>query len=117
MVSVLILTFNEQENLPACLDSVKWSDDVIVFDSFSADRTAEIAKAAGARVFQRAFDNERDHRLASLKLPFKHPWVYNPDADEVTPPDLRDELLRVADSASPAVAYRVRFKTMFCGRW
>jgi glycosyltransferase involved in cell wall biosynthesis len=118
MISVLILTLNEEANLPACLESVKWSDDIIVFDSFSTDRTVEIAQAAGARVVQRACDNERDHRRASLQLEFKYPWVYNPDADEVTPPALRDEMLRVvADPARREVAYRVRFKTMFCGRW
>ena len=118
MISVLILTSNEEANLPACLESVKWSDDIIVFDSFSTDRTVEIAQAAGARVVQRACDNERDHRRASLQLEFKYPWVYNPDADELTPPALRDEMLRVvADPARREVAYRVRFKTMFCGRW
>src|SRR5260370_11345705 len=118
MISVLILTSNEEANLPACLESVKWSDDLIVFDSFSTDRTVEIAHAAGGRVVQRACDSERDHPRASLLLEFKYPWVYNPDADEVTPPALRDEMLRVvADPARREVAYRVRFKAMFCGRW
>ena len=118
MVSVLILTRNEEANLPACLDAVKWSDDIVVFDSFSTDRTVEIAKAAGARVIQRSFDNERDQRAASLQAGFKHAWVYNPDADELTPPELRDEILRaVADPSRPEVAYRARFKTMFLGRW
>ena len=118
MISVLILTLNEEVNLPACLESVKWSDDIVVFDSFSKDRTVEIARAAGARVIQRTFDNERVQREASLKVPFKHPWVYNPDADEVTPPELRDEMLRiVADAGRSEVAYRVRFKNMFMGRW
>jgi uncharacterized SAM-binding protein YcdF (DUF218 family)/glycosyltransferase involved in cell wall biosynthesis len=117
-VSVLILTRNEEVSLPACLRSVEWSDDIVVFDSFSDDRTVEIAKAAGARVYQRVFDNERDHRIASLQLPFAHPWVYNPDADEITPPELRDEILRViADCDRPETAYRVRFKTIFCGTW
>jgi glycosyltransferase involved in cell wall biosynthesis len=118
MISVLILTLNEEENLPRCLESVRWCDDVVVFDSLSTDRTVEIARAAGARVIQREFDNERNHRTASLKMAFKYPWVYNPDADEITPSDLRDEMLRtVADASRTEVAYRVRFKTMFMGRW
>jgi glycosyltransferase involved in cell wall biosynthesis len=117
-VSILILTLNEEQNLPNCLQSVQWSDDIVVFDSFSTDRTVEIAKSAGARVFQRRFDNEKHHREASLKLPFKHPWVYNPDADEITPPDLHDEIIKVvSDPNRKEVAYRVRFKTMFMGRW
>ena len=104
--------------LPRCLEAVRWSDDVVVFDSFSTDRTVEMARAAGARVIQRHFDNERDHRAASLQVPFKYPWVYNPDADEIVTSALRAEMLRVvADASRREVAYRVRFKTMFCGRW
>ena len=118
MVSVLILTFNEEENLPACLESVRWSDDIVVFDSYSTDKTVEIARAAGARVIQRRFDNEKDHRTASFQVNFKHPWVYNPDADEITTTDLQSEILSVTrDSSRPEVAYRARFKTMFLGQW
>jgi glycosyltransferase involved in cell wall biosynthesis len=118
VISVLILTMNEEDNLRRCLESVQWSDDILVFDSFSTDRTVEVARLAGARVIQRAFDNERDHRTASLQVPFKHPWVFNPDADEITTSDLRDEMLSVVgNSARSEVAYRVRFKTMFMGRW
>jgi uncharacterized SAM-binding protein YcdF (DUF218 family) len=117
-VSILILTRNEEASLPACLQSVEWSDDIVVFDSYSNDRTVEIAKAAGARVIQRAFDNERDQRTASLQVDFKHPWVYNPDADEITPPELKDEILSMTDDAArPEVAFRVRFKTIFRGKW
>jgi glycosyltransferase involved in cell wall biosynthesis len=118
MISVLILTRNEEEMLPKCLEALKWSDDIVVFDSFSTDCTVEIAKSFGARVYQRNFDNEREQRAASLQLPFKYPWVYNPDADEITPPGLRDEMLQaVTDPSRPEVAYRVRFKTLFCGQW
>ena len=70
--SVLILTLNEEINLQRCLDSVKWSDDVIVLDSFSTDRTVEIARAAGARVIQRKFDNWSSHQnWAVSTIPFK----------------------------------------------
>lgn len=118
MISVLILTLNEGDNLPACLEAVKWSDDIVVFDSFSSDHTVEIARAAGARVIQRRFDNERDHRTAAIQVGFKNAWVYNPDADELTTPELREEMLRVvSDAARKEVAYRVRFKNMFMGCW
>lgn len=117
-LSVLILTLNEQANLEPCLKAVQWSDDIVVFDSFSTDRTVDIARQAGARVIQRRFDDEQSHRTASLQISFKHPWVYNPDADEITPAALRDEMLqRVRKTERPEVAYRVRFKTMFMGRW
>jgi len=118
MISVLILTKNEESNLDACLNAVKWSDDIVVFDSFSSDRTVEIAKAHGARVIQRVFDNERDHRKASLENKFKYSWVFNPDADEIVTPELREEMLRVVSDANRReVAYRCRFKNMFMGSW
>lgn len=118
-ISVLILTLNEELNLPACLAAVSWSDDIVVLDSFSTDRTVEIAKAAGARVFQRVHDTELNQRNFGLRdIPYKHKWVYMPDADEVTTPDLRDEMLAIAaDPNRPECAFRVRFKVMFMGRW
>lgn len=119
MVSVLILTLNEQDNLPACLASVAWSDDIVVFDSLSTDRTVEIARAAGARVIQRPFDNWAAHQNWALaNIAFKHPWVYYSDADEVVAPELRDELLAVARAdGRGCVAYSVRYRNFFMGRW
>jgi glycosyltransferase involved in cell wall biosynthesis len=118
VISVLILTFNEEANLPRCLEALRWADDIVVFDSFSTDRTVEIAAGAGARVVQRRWDNERGQREASLRVPFKHPWVFNPDADEVATDALvREMQAAVADAGSPYVAYRVRFKTMFRDTW
>jgi glycosyltransferase involved in cell wall biosynthesis len=83
MISVLILTKNEERDLPGCMESVAWSDDVHVFDSYSTDRTVEIARAAGAEVHQRVFDDYASHRNAALKeIRFKHRWVFLVDADE-----------------------------------
>lgn len=118
MISVLILTKNEEQNLPYCLDSVRWCDDIVVFDSYSSDRTVEIAQQAGARVFFRKFDNERDHRDASLKIDFKYPWIYNPDADEIASPELIAEMTEIASrNELQPCAYRVRFRTIFMGKW
>lgn len=118
-VSILILTLNEEQNLPNCLQSVRWSDDIVVFDSFSTDRTVEIAKSVGARVIQRRFDNWAAHQnWAVQNIQFKHPWVYYSDADEIVPSELRDEMCAVTSDASAGhVAYRVRYKNFFCDRW
>src|SRR4029077_5990492 len=118
-ISVLILTLNEDVNLEACLASVGWSDYIVVLDSYSSDRTLEIARAAGARIYQRHFDNERNQRTFGLQeISFKHPWVYTPDADEITPPEMRDEMLSLtANPDRPESAFRVRFKTVFMGNW
>ncbi|MCR4411179.1 MAG: glycosyltransferase family 2 protein [Thermoguttaceae bacterium] len=119
MISVLILTKNEELNIARCLESVRWADDVVVLDDHSTDRTVEIARRLGARVIVHSAGNERQQRTYSLRqIQFRHPWVYNPDADELTPDDLRDEMLAVvADTSRPEVAYRVRFKNLFLGKW
>lgn len=118
-ISVLIMTFNEEVNLPACLESLKWSDDIVVLDSFSTDRTVEIARAAGARVVEHPYATEDQQRMFGLsKIKFKHCWVYTPDADEVTPDDLRDEMLAIAACDSrPEAMFKARYKNMFLGRW
>src|SRR6202051_3440356 len=80
-VSVLILTLDEEVNIEACLDSLSWCDDVVVFDSLSKDRTREIALAKGARVIELAFDNYAAQRNAALTtVSYKHPWVLMVDA-------------------------------------
>jgi glycosyltransferase involved in cell wall biosynthesis len=118
-ISILILTLNEEANLPKCLQSVKWSDDIVVLDSFSTDRTVKIAEELGARVVQRRFDNWSSHQNWAVRnIPFKHPWVYYSDADEIVPSELRDEMFAVTrDSDAAPVAYRMRYKNFFCDRW
>jgi glycosyltransferase involved in cell wall biosynthesis len=119
MISVLILTRNEQQDLPACLASVAWSDDVHVFDSYSTDSTVAIAMAAGARIHQRQFDDYASHRTAALReLPFKHPWVFLLDADERPTPELSAEMLRVAASAEDSMSgYRLGRRDFLFGTW
>lgn len=119
MISILILTRDEEVNLPGCLESVSWSDDIIVFDSFSTDSTVEIAKTAGARVFQRRFDDYAAQRNAALtEVQYKYPWIFMIDADERVTPELRAEIDRVlAHDDSRTTLYRIRRKDMFLGRW
>jgi glycosyltransferase involved in cell wall biosynthesis len=119
MISVLVLTLNEEKNIARCLSSLKWSDDVHVLDSFSSDKTVEIAKAAGATVTQRAFDNWAAHQnWAIANIKFRYRWVYYSDADEVIPADLAAEMLEVVnDSGHAHVAFRVRYKNYFMNRW
>ena len=119
MISVLILTRNEEANLPRCLESVRWSDDVLVVDSFSADRTVELAKAAGARVLQHPFKNFAEQRNYGLTHgDLKHEWVLHLDADEVVTEELQRELFKVAEASdSNTDAYHVASKMVFQGRW
>ena len=68
MISILVLTLNEENNLPGCLETVKWSDDIHVLDSYSTDRTIEIAKEHGASVSFRKFDSFAQHQNWALKI-------------------------------------------------
>lgn len=118
MISVLILTKNEEQDLPGCLASVAWSDDVHVFDSESTDRTREIAAAAGAHVHVRAFDGYARQRNAALALPFRHAWVLVLDADERPTAELSAEMQRVVATAPAEVdAFRLRRRDFLWGTW
>ena len=118
-VSVLILTLNEEINLPGCLESVAWSDDIVVFDSLSTDRTVEIAEEFGAKVIQRKFDNYANQRNAALNdVKYKHPWILMVDADERPTPELVKEIHKVLNSGDRNITlYRTRRKDMFLGKW
>lgn len=118
-ISILILTLDEEVNLPACLDSVAFSDDVVVLDSFSTDRTVEIARERGVRLYQRAFDNYAAQRNYGLRdIQYKNPWVLMLDADERVPADLRDEMLQATSAAPERIAlFRVRRRDFLFGRW
>lgn len=119
VISVLILTRNEQQDLPGCLASVAWSDDIHVFDSFSTDSTVAIANAAGACVHQRLFDDYATHRNAALReIHFKYPWLFLLDADERPTSELAAEMLRTVAIASPATSgYRLRRRDFLFDTW
>ncbi len=117
--SVLILTWNEETNITDCIASCVGCDDIVVFDSLSTDRTCDMARAHGARVIQRRFDDYASQRNAALtEVPFKNPWVLMLDADERLTPALRAEIdSRVASAPADLAQLRFRRKDYFLGRW
>jgi glycosyltransferase involved in cell wall biosynthesis len=119
MISVLILTRNEERDLPTALASVSWSDDIHIFDSHSTDKTIAIAQAAGAHTHQRTFDDYATHRNAALtSIPFKHPWVLLLDADERPTPALSAEMQQLAYSAPNEISgFRFRRRDFLFGTW
>jgi len=118
MISVLILTKNEEAGLPGCLASVRWSDDIHVFDSCSTDRTLVIAEAAGARITRRKFDNWAAHQNWGLaNIPFRYPWVFHIDADERMTPELASSVRQVVKDPGPYVAFRNARRDFFMGTW
>lgn len=118
MISVLILTKNEAVNIADCIKSCNWSDDIVVFDSYSDDETVAIVKQLGARVFQRRFDNYGAQREAARLIDYKYDWVLAVDADERPDGQLVAELMDIAgDLEHECVAYRMRRKDHFMGKW
>ena len=118
-VSVLVLTYNEELNLPGCLASAAWSDDLHVVDSGSTDATVEIARRFGAKVYVHPFENFSAQRNWALRnAAFRHEWVLVLDADERTPSDLAEEMQRAAAQAPQEIAgFEMRRKVFFMGSW
>ncbi len=93
-LSCTVLCFNEESNLQACLESVSWCDELVIVDSFSTDRTLEIAKRFTPLVFQRRFDGFATQRMFSFSKT-SHEWILYIDADERLSPDLQTEIKHV----------------------
>ncbi len=126
MISVLILTKNEQQDLPGCLESVAWSDDVHIFDSMSTDATVAIAEKFGARVTQRDYGecklpfggDESAHRNWGLKnIPFRYPWVFVIDADERVTLELVKAMTEAVCASNDCEAFRIQRRDYFLGTW
>ena len=93
-VSVVIIVKNEEKRIGACLESVKWADDIVIVDDMSTDRTVEIARSCTDRIFQRKMDIEGIHRNYAYSQA-KNKWVLSLDADELVSPELKEEIARV----------------------
>ena len=117
-VSVLIPTRNEEINLPSTLESLKWAEQVIVFDSYSEDGTPSIAARFGCDFFQREFDNFSDHKNWALdNLAFRHPWILILDADEKISPALEREIREICSCIPRFDAYYIARQTWMDGVW
>ena len=117
-VSIVILTFNEERNLPSCLDSLSGFDDVHVLDCSSTDATQAIAQSRAIPVHVnpfRGFGTQRNWAIDSI--PTKYVWQFHLDADERMTPALAEELNRVIAGNPPDGGYQVPSKLMFGGKW
>lgn len=118
-VAVIILTYNEELNLPQALDSVVgWAREVFVVDSFSTDRTVEIARHYGCHVVQHPFeDYAKQRNFALLELPIKAEWVFFLDADEWLPEALKQEIATRLASDPVERGFLVKRRLIWMGRW
>ena len=119
-VSVVIPVLNEESNLPACLASVAWADEVFVVDSGSGDRTCDLAEDAGAAVVQFHYvpGGPRKKNWSLDHLPFANEWVLLIDADERVTPELEAEIRGLfAAGAPPRDGYYLNRMHLFLGTW
>jgi glycosyltransferase involved in cell wall biosynthesis len=117
-VSVLIPAKNEEQNLPACLESVARADEVYLVDSQSSDRSCEIAQSYGAKVVQFYFNGRwpKKKNWSLENLSFGNEWILIVDCDERIPPELWDEIaLAIKDPNYNG--YYLNRKVFFLGKW
>ncbi|WP_022822099.1 glycosyltransferase family 2 protein [Hymenobacter norwichensis] len=115
-LSVVIITFNEEANIARCLEAARpIADELVVVDSFSTDRTAEICRQLGARVVQHAFEGyveQKNYATAQAQ----HDYVLQLDADEVLTDELRRSI-RAATANWQHAGYTLARLTNYCGSW
>jgi len=122
-LTVVILAYNEELNLPACLDSLDGLDcEVIVVDSGSTDRTVSIARERGARVLSHPFESHVKQWHWSLQnVPSQAPWLFGLDADQRLTPDLREELVNLFSDGGARLdgidGFYVKRRQVFRGHW
>jgi glycosyltransferase involved in cell wall biosynthesis len=116
-VSAIVVCFNEERNIGACLDSLSWCDEIVVVDSFSTDRTVEICRQYTERVVQRQWAGYRDQKAFAHSLATKD-WVFLVDSDERVSSELRDEIKESLLAYDGAYAgFSVPRLVFYLGRW
>jgi len=118
-ISVIIPTLDEERNLCQTLEAVAgWADQIFVFDSFSHDRTLEIAGSFEVSVVQRVFDDFATHKNWALdNLPLRNEWVLFLDGDERVTPQLRTEISEVIARSDGLNGYYIARKNYFMRHW
>ncbi len=117
-IAAVIITKEEERNIAACLESVRWVDAIIVVDAESRDRTVEIARQHGAEVYVRPWPGYGPQKNFGIEQAHAE-WILIVDADERITPDLREEIQSVlkADQPGEVAGYEIPRRNFFYGRW
>lgn len=115
-LSLVIITLNEEKNLKACIDSVPFASDIVVLDSFSKDKTKDIAIHAGARFFEQSWLGFGPQKNKAVELA-KYDWVLSLDADERLSPELQGEIAQRFEKLSDQTGYLLPRISFYLGRW
>lgn len=116
MLTVTVITLNEEKNIKRCLESIKnLADEIVVVDSGSTDKTVEIAKSYRAKVFIREFDNFANQKNYAAQKATRR-WILSLDADEEVSPDLRKEIMAQL-TKNEYVAFSIPRKNIILGKF
>ncbi len=118
-ISAVIIAFNEEDRLPEALASLQGvADEIVVVDSFSTDRTPEIARQARAAFFQKRFEDYGQQKNFAVQKA-GHEWILNLDADERLSPELKKAVLELKEKklAENVTAFTVKRRAYYLGRW
>jgi glycosyltransferase involved in cell wall biosynthesis len=114
-VSGLIITYNEERNIAAVLSCFNFCDEIIVVDSFSSDKTVEIAQQnPKVKVYQQEFVDYTKQRNKALSLA-ENDWIFFLDGDERTTPDLEKEIIETINNKDSKDAYYI-YRIFFVGQ-
>jgi glycosyltransferase involved in cell wall biosynthesis len=116
ILSVAIVTFNEEENLARTLASVAWADQILVVDSGSTDRTVEIARSFNATVLERPWPGFAEQKNFALSQ-CTGDWILSLDADEELSPELQQQIRQTLPSQPTVDAFYLKRRNLFLGRW
>lgn len=115
-ITACVITFNEEDNIKDCLENITWTDEIVVVDSFSTDKTVQICRSYTDKIFHRAWSGFLDQKNFALQQA-THNWILSIDADERVSPTLKDEIIDELRSHSDVNGYYIPRRTYYLGRW
>ncbi|MBL7542675.1 MAG: glycosyltransferase family 2 protein [Bdellovibrionaceae bacterium] len=115
-ISLVVITLNEEKNIRACIESAPFVSDIVILDSFSKDKTKEIAISLGARVFDQSWLGFGPQKNKATELA-TYDWVLSLDADECVSPELHAEIRQKFASLNSTTGYLMPRKSFYLGRW
>src|SRR5215470_1626880 len=102
-ISAIVITFNEEHNIVAALESLSWADEIVIVDAESTDRTAEIASHFTDRIFVRPWPGYSAQKNFAAEQA-RNDWIFSLDADERVSPQLTNAIIKIKDLAEPDAA-------------
>jgi glycosyltransferase involved in cell wall biosynthesis len=116
-VSAIVVCFNEERNIGACLESLRWCDEIVVVDAFSTDRTVEICRRYTDRIIQRPWAGYRDQKAFAHSQATKD-WVLLVDSDERVTPEVKEEIQNALKRYGQEYAgFSLPRLVFYLGRW